>query len=35
MEKHRKLLHIIIHRVADLVTIGLVLVCIVFATRGF
>ena len=34
MEKHHKLLHIIIHRVADLVVIFLVLVCIVFATRG-
>ncbi|MCC5906325.1 MAG: hypothetical protein JJU13_08970 [Balneolaceae bacterium] len=35
MEKHRKLLHIIIHRVADLVVIVLVLVCIGFAVWGF
>lgn len=35
MEKNRKLLHILIHRVADLIVIVLVLVCVVFATRGF
>ncbi len=34
MEKHHKLLHIIIHRVADLVVIGFVIICVVFATRA-
>ena len=33
MEKHHKLLHIIIHRLAALLIIFLVLICIVFATR--
>lgn len=35
MEEQRKLLHKIIRRMADLVTIVLLLACIVFATRGF
>lgn len=34
MEKHRKLLHVIIHRMADLVVIMLILACLIFANRG-
>jgi len=34
MEKQWKLIHKIIRRMADIVTIILVLFCILFATRG-
>lgn len=35
MEKQTKLLHKIIRRFADIITIVLVLICILFANRGF
>ncbi len=35
MEKHWKLIHKVIRRMADLVTIVLVVFCILFATRAF
>jgi len=35
IEENKKLLHKTIHRIADLITIAFVLVCILFATRGF
>lgn len=35
MEEQRKLLHKIIRRLADAVTIVFVLICILFGMRGF